>query len=136
MESWEYEAVKLWPRESIRCWRATECVAVEEVEVEVEVDAELQQQQREGSKEGGNAGQARAGYEWQEMEGVGGGMKGKRRVKVGVGNWVAEGWDMQADGSALRRQQQQPGAAADPDAGRNWCGWCERVVLEAGAENT
>lgn len=111
---WEYEAIMLWPEESVRCWRAARCVAVKEVEVEVEVEAEAQG--------GGNASHG-AGYGWQEVEGVGGVMKWKRKVKVGIGSWVA-GWGARGDGSAERRR-----AAQDPDKARNWCGWCERVVL-------
>lgn len=119
-----------------------ECLAVREVEVEVEFEpTQLQQQQQqqcgffhEGGEGTGNAGyqqrRQRAGagyYAWQEVEGVGGVMKGKRKVKLKVGGWV-EAASMPAGG----RRGVQP--RDDDEALRNWCGWCERVVLEAGTE--
>lgn len=148
-----------WPDECvIQCWRATRCLAVREVEVEVEasgMELQQQQQQRQSFNEGGNergnergngngnAGyyQQRAdpGYAWQEVEGVGGVMKGKRKVKVGVGGWVdlppggRGGLLAEAAAGGLGVQQKEE----DDDDDRalwNWCGWCERVVLEAGAE--
>lgn len=106
----------LWPEESVRCWRGSRCLAAKEVEVEVEVEAQ-------GAQDRGNAGHS-AGYWYQEIEGVGGVMKAKRRVKLGVGDWVKGGGEPQRGGSSGRHH-----AALDPDEARSWCGWCERVVL-------
>ena len=134
--AWEYEAktepkaLTPWPELYLRCWRAKHCLAAKVVEVEVEIDVEVEaerqrQLQRAVNQGINNLGQqqqiqqryranAWPGFAWQEMEGVGGVMKGKKKVKVGVGSWVAA---------------TAPAAGQDPDAARNWCGWCERVVL-------
>ena len=150
----EHEAATLWPEESVRCWRGARCLGAKEVEVEVEVETETQQRvyarAQEKSRENSNSNAAHhhhaatAGYAWQEVEGVGGVMKGKRRVKVGIGgrvmSWASSrpeglglGLSLSGSGSESAERRQRDGTARDPveeeKESRSWCGWCERVVL-------
>lgn len=124
----KHEVRKTWPEESVRCWLGAQCLSAKEVEVEVEVEAEAQVRGRAWQDGGGHYGESAAGYECQEVEGVGGAMKGKRKVKVGIGGWVT-GWDMQGDENESSPKRRRTATVQDPSEARSWCGWCERVVL-------
>lgn len=110
----------------MRCWREGRCLAAEVVEIEVEAV-------EEGGGDAGSGGNvyggaAGAGYWRQEVEGVGGVIKAKRKVKVGLGAWVSR-W-------GVGQGEERRGAAAqEPGEARSWCGWCERVVLGEGVES-
>lgn len=139
---WNNEATMApWHEESVHCWRDADCVEAEEVDVEHTVEVEVGRWRRDAQeKEKGNAGHYAPRYVWQEVEGVGGMMKGKKKVKVKIGGWFLR-WgtthrehgasgSLGASPSTERRRRPVAQAPREREGeARSWCGWCDRVVL-------
>jgi hypothetical protein len=111
--------------EGVECGRSVNCLAAKTVEHEIDCDAEsLAALQEEAAKvEADGTGRSWKGtsYMMQEIEGVGGVVKGKVKKRVKVGAVVREYQDEREKG-VQRLEREASGRV------RSWCAWCERVV--------
>ena len=116
--------------EGVKCARGENCLSARNVEVEVdcegtpdEVDSRptSRQTSANGSLGPDTSGDGeKAGYFRQEMEGIGGIVRGKYKKMVRVGRTVEEYEDERDSGDYLEREKAREC--------RSWCGWCDRVV--------
>ena len=117
--------------EGVKCGRGALCLAARCTEVEVDCEAASGSSTGGTPKEGNSrpssqqsssdsSGEDKAGYLRQEMEGIGGAMRGKVKQRVKVGQTVVEYEDERESGEYLGREAR--------GQHRSWCGWCERVV--------
>ena len=126
--------------EGVQCGRGAQCLAAEEKEVEVECGSDglppdltpfgatvvspLGTPKAVGEGEGevlwGSGAEEKAGYLRQEMEGIGGVVKKKFKMRVRVGRTVREYEEERERGRFLEREVK--------GERRSWCGWCGRVV--------
>ncbi|MCJ1308693.1 hypothetical protein MMC25_002347 [Agyrium rufum] len=67
------------------------------------------------------SGQQKAGYLRQEIEGIGGTVKGKYKMRVKLGRVVREFEDEREGGDFLLREIR--------GERRSWCSWCDRVIM-------
>lgn len=117
--------------EGVKCGRGENCLAARFTEVEVDCDAAGIGSASGTPKEGDSrpssqqsdsdgSGEDKAGYFRQEVEGIGGAMRGKVKRRVKVGQTVVEYEDERESGEYLVREAR--------GGHRGWCGWCDRVV--------
>ena len=128
--------------EGVKCARGAACLAMQEIEVEVDCDQEVHADDGNDSAPSTEPGpethgtiasgdssavstptqehRADAGYMRQEIEGIGGGLRGKVKKRKRVGHPVREFEDEREQAGFLLRE-----SCGDR---RGWCGWCERVV--------
>lgn len=94
------------------------------------VDTPEEVDSRPGSQQSGTKGAfshdiggevEKAGYLRQEMEGIGGIVRGKYKKMVRVGRTVKEYEDERDTAEYLGREARREC--------RSWCAWCDRVVL-------
>ena len=129
--------------EGVKCARGQACRVAEETEVELDCgpDEEPASPQSETALEpwagtsadetlGGTSNRpgtpshgdrGDAGYLRQEIEGIGGVVRGKVKKRVRVGHPVREFEDERDRAVFLEREVN--------GERRSWCGWCERVIL-------
>ena len=130
--------------EGVKCARGQACVAAQEIEVELdcgpddEAPASPQSDSATEIMGGGAAGGAAvegspgapgtpvhedrgdAGYMRQEIEGIGGVVRGKVKKRIRVGRPVREFEDERERAVFLEREVN--------GERRSWCGWCDRVI--------
>ena len=127
--------------EGVPCGRGPQCLAAEEKEVEVECGSDrlpsdlvppgatvvlpLGTPNDGGDREGevlwGSGVEEKAGYLRQEIEGIGGVVKTKFKMRVRVGRTVREYEEERREkGRFLEREIK--------GERRSWCGWCGRVI--------
>ena len=121
--------------EGVQCGRGAGCLASRKIEVEEDCGV-VEGGVMGSSGGGGGVGFVlsqdsgveslehdldKAGYFRQEVEGIGGMMRGKVKKMVVVGKTVQEHEDERENGDYLSREAK--GLA------RSWCSWCERVIL-------
>lgn len=119
--------------EGVKCGRGGGCLAARKIEVEEDCSVEtMAGVSREGASASAPVSQDsgldtsdydldKAGYFRQEVEGIGGLMRGKVKRMVVVGKTVQEHEDERENGDYLSREAR--------GLSRSWCSWCERVVL-------
>jgi hypothetical protein len=115
--------------EGVKCGRGTQCLTAHNIEVELDCEASYEIiQPRESdsrplSRQSGSDSSDgdKAGYFRQEVEGVGGGLWGKVKKRIKVGQTVEEYDDERETGDYLKREAS--------GTCRSWCSWCNRVVL-------
>ena len=109
--------------EGVPCGRGRNCLAAKIVEQEVACDAEALRQLEEEAESTGRSWEG-GGFEVQEIEGIGGGVKRKVKKLVLLGKRVQEHED-ERSGVKKYLSREQEGKV------RSWCSWCERVVLSS-----
>ena len=117
--------------EGVQCARGENCLNARNIEVEMDYDGTPDEiDSRPTSTQlhsNGNSGpdpladSEKAGYFRQEMEGIGGTVRGKCKKMVRVGRTVEEYEDERDTGEYLGREARREH--------RSWCGWCDRMVL-------
>ena len=117
--------------EGVQCARGERCLDARNIEVEMDCDGtpdeadsrpSSQQSGVNGATSHDTSGEVeKAGYFRQEIEGVGGRVRGKYKKMVRVGRTVEEYEEERDTAEYLRREVRQEC--------RSWCGWCNRVVL-------
>ena len=118
--------------EGVKCGRGERCLAARKTEVEEDCTLEAVSA---GTKDGkctnttssptryanmDDYDPEKAGYLRQEVEGLGGHIRGKIKRMVVVGQTVEEHEDERENGSYLNREAK--------GLCRSWCSWCERVI--------
>ena len=117
--------------EGVKCGRGEQCLAARKIEVEEDCGLEASST---WTKDGNCADTTsspgyvsmddydaeKAGYLRQEVEGLGGHIRGKVKRMVVVGQTVEEHEDERENGSYLNREAK--------GLCRSWCSWCERVI--------
>lgn len=128
--------------EGVQCGRGSSCLGAREVEKEVSADS--------GEQDGGSGGETAqsemlrlvveqqvkqregaGGYFVQEVEGIGGRLKGKVKKRVKVGACVGE-FEDEGDGGVEAKAE--AGSILAKEIGgevRSWCSWCDRVIMSA-----
>ena len=116
--------------EGVKCARGEKCIDARNIEVEMDCDGTPEEtESRPNSQQSGvnaiphheaNGEIEKAGYFRQEIEGVGGRVRGKFKKMVRVGKTVEEYEEERDITDYLRREARQEC--------RSWCGWCDRVV--------
>ena len=116
--------------EGVKCARGENCIDSRNIEVEMDCDGTPDEvDSRPGSQPSGAKStltheaigeMEKPGYFRQEMEGIGGVVRGKYKKMVRVGRTVEEYEDERDSGEYLGREAHRKH--------RSWCGWCDRVV--------
>ena len=118
--------------EGVKCGRGPYCLAAEDKELEIDcgvkesshcIDKITETPPRESGVESCAAGNDKAGYLRQEIEGIGGVVRKKIKKRVKVGKTVAEYEDERERADYLAREKE--------GQSRSWCNWCDRVILGA-----
>lgn len=126
--------------EGVKCGREQQCLAAREVEVEVDCEGDDLAATNHHHTSGNTAEAAavnnnqddtitvakivddnkETGYLRQEIEGIGGVVKKKLKIRVRVGAVVEEWEDERESADYLAREIR--------GEERSWCGWCQRVI--------